>query len=688
VTGRELALRVLIGEVYLGIALLASRWLTAHFEIGWLWKALYTRMATEEFLLLCAIHLGIGLPVLTLMERARREDAFGSFRRGADLVFALALASFASALVWFFLTQITYRPLFTVSVALCSALLASLVTALLAHTRDTRWTDILLYPVRSPLPWLAALFAGLCVGSALLYKRHPPFRLATNAVRLTLHTAGTSPSWVTRDFSGGVKLRQPMQIVEHPEIDSIYLVLEREGAIVALDARAPGSKRRLLHLGERLLIDAHAENGALGLALAPPHCRSAPGALEAYVYATAIRERAQYNTLLALSLDGPDPQLRTLIEILHHPESRMHNGGGLVFDDDCFLYLGIGDGTNGNDELGNSQRIDRSFYSGILRIDPLRRGGSVSKPIKRQPVDGRTAGYFIPLDNPFVGGGGLEEFWAIGLRNPYRIAFDAETKALWVGDVGQDDWEEINLARRGTNHQWAYAEGIQPFPRSPLGGRPPQSLLGVESPPWFAYPHRALDRSVIGGVVYRGQRHEPLQGQYVFADNYSGVISTIDTRVGPPRRVEVGRVGRLAEAGISSLTVDRAGRLLITLLGSPGREDGGVVELVPAAEGAPTRLAQVGAAPRGRQAFEDLCSRCHGADGSANTPEARAFTPPPRNLQDPAWHARVSDDEIAAVIRDGGPARGMSGSMPGWSSVLSEREIRELVRVIRAFARS
>jgi glucose/arabinose dehydrogenase len=493
--GRTLVLRLLIDGACLAIALFLSRWLTAHFEMGLLWNAQYTRISTGDFAVIASLHAAVALPVLGAVEWARRSDAFASFRRSADLVCGFGVVAFCSGLAWFFLTQIHYRPTFTLAVAAGSAILASLASLLLARSRNPGWTEVLRYPLRSVFPWLALLFAALSLGSALVNKKYPPFRFATNELRLALHSLGESSRWTTRDFLGGVKLRQPMQVAQHPDKDNVYLVLERGGAIVAADTDSPGSKRTLLHLGEQYQVDTEGESGALGLALAPRQCRNTPGALEAYVYFTAMRERRQYNILLSVVLDSPEPQARTLIDILHHAHTHKHNGGGLIFDDDCFLYLGIGDGTDGFDHLGNSQRIDRSFYAGILRIDPLRRGGAVSKPIERQPVDGRTSGYFIPLDNPFVGSGALEEFWAIGLRNPFRIARDGEDGAFWVGDVGEDDWEEVTLVRRGTNHQWSYMEGTKPFTRSPLEGRKPEPMLGTETPPVFVYPHRALDRS-------------------------------------------------------------------------------------------------------------------------------------------------------------------------------------------------
>jgi len=128
-----------------------------------------------------------------------------------------------------------------------------------------------------------------------------------------------------------------------------------------------------------------------------------------------------------------------------------HNGGGLKFGPDGFLYYGVGDEGSNNDGHQNSQKINRNLFSGVLRLDVDRKGNGISHPIQIQPADGQTAGYYVPSDNPFVGvAGALEEFFAIGMRNPYRFSFDSDGR-LWSIDVGQDRYEEINIIESGGN---------------------------------------------------------------------------------------------------------------------------------------------------------------------------------------------------------------------------------------------
>ncbi len=179
-----------------------------------------------------------------------------------------------------------------------------------------------------------------------------------------------------------------------------------------------------------------------------------------------------------------------------------HNGGAVVFGPDGFLYLGLGDGGSGGDPHGNSQST-QTLLGKILRID----------------VDAGDP-YAIPADNPFANGGGLPEVWAYGLRNPWRIAFDRLNGDLYIGDVGQNAYEEIDYLPAGSpfgaNFGWNYREGNHPFE-----GNPPADLALVE--PVAEYSHDQ-GCSVTGGAVYRGAALPDWQGVYLYGDYCSGLL--------------------------------------------------------------------------------------------------------------------------------------------------------------------
>jgi len=200
-----------------------------------------------------------------------------------------------------------------------------------------------------------------------------------------------------------------------------------------------------------------------------------------------------------------------------------HNSGNLAFGQDGYLYFSLGDGGGANDGLsdpalphgptGNGQNID-TFLGSIIRID-------VDSP----PAPGLN--YAIPADNPFVGGAGLDEIYAYGLRNPYRFSFDdgpGGDGSLYVGDVGQDVYEEVDIVAKGGNYGWAIREGahcFDPFNPSIEPAVCPTTGATLGDPlidPVMEYTHVDGGLSVIGGFVYRGSVSPQLVGRYVFGD--------------------------------------------------------------------------------------------------------------------------------------------------------------------------
>jgi glucose/arabinose dehydrogenase len=170
----------------------------------------------------------------------------------------------------------------------------------------------------------------------------------------------------------------------------------------------------------------------------------------------------------------------------------------LVFGPDGFLYIGLGDGGSGGDPMGNGQNTS-TFLGKMLRID-------VNPPF----ATGKQ--YAIPADNPFVGGGGLPEIYAYGLRNPWRFSFEPVTNRLLVADVGQDSFEEIDVLQKGGNFGWNVMEGMHCYPPGTATCDMTNKIL-----PIFEYPH-ADGIAVIGGYFYKGTAISSLANKYIFAD--------------------------------------------------------------------------------------------------------------------------------------------------------------------------
>jgi uncharacterized repeat protein (TIGR03806 family) len=471
------------------------------------------------------------------------------------------------------------------------------------HPRQTWWRIV---------RYLAAAGVVLAVTAYLLWPRYAlgRRRVAATTVKLPLSAPG-DVAWKTVNAFPHLKFFEPTCLVAARDGSNRLLVLERRGTIqVIQNDPAATSKRPFLDIFHEVMREPYEDDGALGLVLHPEFGR--PGSANRgyfYVFYTARADGKRFDRLSRFTVpdgqEAADPASEVVL-IDQLDEDIWHNGGGLAFGADGFLYVGVGDeGGNEPDQFANAQRIDKDLFCAILRIDVNCTGGSVSHPPQRQPQTGRTAHYFIPNDNPFVGvAGALEEFWSIGLRNPHRIAFDAGHAAqgrdppLWVGDVGQQLREEVNIATRGSNHGWSYLEGSLPMRQSPLAGQRPSPLLGQETPPVHEYPHLNGDNCIIGGFVYRGKQHPQLVGKYLYGDNGSGRIWALDYD-GQKKvsNVELTALPVSSKTGLASVDQDADGEPLFVVLGDSGREDGSLHRLVKAPPGEsplPKWLSQTG----------------------------------------------------------------------------------------------
>ncbi len=306
-------------------------------------------------------------------------------------------------------------------------------------------------------------------------------------------------------------LRGPVDVVAADDGTDRIFVVQQEGQIrVVRDGTLVDGP--FLDIAER--ISAGGEQGLLGLALHPDF----PDDPRFFVDYTDLEGDTVISSFTtSLDADSADPESERVLMRIDQPFAN-HNGGAVVFGPDGMLYIAMGDGGSGGDPEGNGQRLD-THLGKILRID-------VDVP------EGQDPAYAVPPDNPFVGtSGALPEIWHIGMRNPWRIRFDAPTGDLWIGDVGQGAWEEIDVARSGQgglNFGWNRMEGFDCY--EPSDGC---DQSGLTLP--VAVYGRDGGCAVVGGVVVHDPAQPGLDGRYLFADECSGNMWTLDP-VGDERR--------------------------------------------------------------------------------------------------------------------------------------------------------
>jgi glucose/arabinose dehydrogenase len=291
----------------------------------------------------------------------------------------------------------------------------------------------------------------------------------------------------------------PVAITHAGDGSGRLFVTLQAGRIVIVDSQGLLLGTPFLDISDR--VTSGEERGLLGTAFHPDY----PANGFFYVNYTDLNG----DTVIAryrVSLDPnvADPVSATVLLTVAQPFAN-HNGGQLAFGPDGYFYIGLGDGGSGGDPANRAQDLS-SLLGKMLRID----------------VDGGFP-YAVPPDNPFVATPGARpEIWALGLRNPWRFSFDRLTGALFIADVGQDAWEEVNrqsaVSTGGENYGWRLMEGSNCF--NPATG----CNDGTLTLPILQYSHAAGDCSVIGGFSYRGSASTGLLGLYLFADFCTGRI--------------------------------------------------------------------------------------------------------------------------------------------------------------------
>ncbi len=318
-------------------------------------------------------------------------------------------------------------------------------------------------------------------------------------------TPGEPPSvQLTDAFPGLPDLERPVELIAADGREHELVVALQDGQILSLlNAPDEPDEQVALDIRDQVSRDGN-EEGLLGMAIPVEDLARNSGRIFVY-YSVAGGERRGRLALLQWSRSSGrlvvDASSELVILELPEPFSN-HNGGKVAFGPDGYLYLGLGDGGSGGDPQGNGQNLG-TLLGTILRID-------VSNSSEAQP-------YAIPTDNPFAGDiNARGEIWAYGLRNPWRFSFDTEGR-LWVGDVGQGQYEEIDLVTAGGNYGWNVVEGEDCYEAASC------NRLGFTAPV-SVYDHSDGDCSVTGGVVHAAKDSEALQGWYFFADFCSGRV--------------------------------------------------------------------------------------------------------------------------------------------------------------------
>ncbi len=335
--------------------------------------------------------------------------------------------------------------------------------------------------------------------------------LASVLVAPSATTAAVVPSRIHLGLEPvAAGLSAPLLVTHADDGSGRLFVVEQTGKVRIVDGAGDLVPAPFIDLSRS--VSGGGEQGLLGLAFHPSYATNS----KLYVSYTDL---SGTTVIREYKVSGSNPDRvdgasgRTILRV-RQPYAN-HNGGHIAFGPDGYLYIGLGDGGSGGDPGNRAQSLG-TLLGKILRID----------------VNGRTGTlpYGIPSTNPYVGRTGLDQIWAYGLRNPWRFSFDRVTGDLWIGDVGQGEWEEVDRALavrgrnagRGLNFGWRVMEGAHCFRPSSGCVRTGKTL------PLTEYAHARGRCSITGGYVYRGDAYPDLAGAYIFADYCSGDVWYVD----------------------------------------------------------------------------------------------------------------------------------------------------------------
>jgi glucose/arabinose dehydrogenase len=351
-------------------------------------------------------------------------------------------------------------------------------------------------------------------------------------------------------------LNAPVGVYSAGSGEDRLFVIEQAGVIRIVQPTGSVLATPFLDISGRVLSGG--EQGLLGLAFDPNYATNG----FFYVNYTARPDgttRISRFTVGATDGDVADPSSEDVLLTVGQPFAN-HNAGDIHFGPDGLLYVPLGDGGSGGDPNNNAQN-PKVLLGKVTRIDVDSSTGSAP-----DCVGSGSGHYTVPAGNPFVDGPGgtCDEIWASGLRNPFRTSLDRLTGDFYIADVGQDEWEEIDVQAAGSaggqNYGWRCFEGDSTYNASGCGSRSAFTF------PVFVYSHAAGDCAVIGGYVYRGSAFPALYGRYVFTDLCTGNFwdMTADGAGG----FQAAEHSNLARSGYVSFGEDAQGELYVVHQGS------------------------------------------------------------------------------------------------------------------------
>jgi len=393
-----------------------------------------------------------------------------------------------------------------------------------------------------------------------------PFTAPASSYSLTNALAGLQ-------VSGAVSLAVP------PGQTNSLFITRKQGQIAVVTNLTSPTVTTFLDLTANTFTVS--EGGLTGLAFHPDYQQN--GSFFVFYTRTNAGSGQMHNVISRFQTDPANPW-RALTQseqvlIAARDYNDTHQGGDLHFGPDGYLYASMGDGGGSWGQFTNAQRINLDLFSGILRLDVDGRPESIAP----NPHPSVVGGYWIPADNPYIGANSFggqavtpesvrTEFWAVGLRNPFRISFDPVTGSLYAGDVGNNTVEEVNRIVAGGNYGWHRFEGTEQRASLPAGV--------TYMPPLYEYRHASQSTSnpeflgdcVVGGIVYRGLRHPELYGKYVFGDYMSRHIWAMNP------------------SGAGAVRLMTAGTPFVSFFTHPGTDEILVVERSGASVGRVSRL--------------------------------------------------------------------------------------------------